>query len=109
MHITVMLTARSDGTKLRPFVLMPRKRPDAEIVKKFKNKLELCWNGKTFFDDASTSEYLQKIVGQSFFGKRLLVWDSFRCHISQSSKKMVKQLQIDTATIPGGCTKFIQV
>ena len=104
-----MLTARSDGTKLRPFILLPRIRPDKAIEKKFNNKLQLCWAGKTFFNDELTAEYLGKIIGPPLFGKRLLAWDSYRCHISKSSKKVIKQLQIDTAVIPGGCTKFIQV
>ena len=42
------------------------------------------------------------------FGKRLLLWDSYRCHISDSTKKQLKKLQIDTTVIPGGCTKYIQ-
>lgn len=60
-------------------------------------------------DDNLTLEYLKTILGQSLFGDRLLVWDSFRCHLSNSTKNMLKQLNIDTAVIPGGCTKFIQV
>lgn len=104
-----MLTARSDGFKCRPFVLLKRVKPDKEVVKKFKSKLELCWAGTNWMNDECTSDYLQKIIGPSFFGKRLLAWDSFRCHISESTKKKLKQLQIDTAVVPGGCTKFIQV
>ena len=48
------------------------------------------------------------IVGSSMFGKRLLAWDSYRCHISDATKKQLKKLQIDTAVIPRGCTEFIQ-
>lgn len=108
LHVTVMLTARSDGFKCRPYILLKNKRPIKEIVNKFKNQLYLCWAGRTFFNDELTSEYLQKIIGSSMFGKRLLAWDSYRCHISDATKKQLKKLQIDTAVIPGGCTKFIQ-
>lgn len=104
-----MLTARSDGFKCRPFVLLKNKRSIKEIVTKFKNKLQLSWAGRTFFNDELTSEYLQSIIGPSLFGKRLLSWNAYRCHISESTKKKLKQLQVDTAVIPGGCTKFIQV
>jgi len=107
-HFTVMLTARSDGFKCRPYILLKNKRPIKEIVTKFKNTLHLCWAGRSFFNDDLTSEFLQKIVGSSMFGKRLLAWDSYRCHISDATKKQLKKLQIDTAVIPGGCTKFIQ-
>lgn len=105
-----MLTARSDGYKCRLFVLLPRVRPDKQIEAKFKSKLNLCWAGRTFFNDNLTSDYLQRTFGVSLFGgKRLFSWDSYRCHISQSTKNKLKELQIDTAVIPGGCTKFIQV
>ena len=83
LHITVLLTARSDGYKCKPFVLLPRVRPDKQIGSKFKGKLELCWAGRTFFNDQLTSDYLQKILGRSLFGKRLFVWDAYRCHISE--------------------------
>ncbi|KAL7077181.1 hypothetical protein ACQ4LE_003841 [Meloidogyne hapla] len=57
-HITVMLTARTDGFKLRPFILLPRKRPIPEIEKRFKNKLILVWCGRNWMDDELTSKYL---------------------------------------------------
>lgn len=111
MRITVMLTARADGTKCKPFVLLPRVRPDSNVVKKFSKKLELCWRGTIWMNDETTVDYLNKIIGTfgKFFGKRLLVWDSFRSHISKSTKKLLKELDLDTAVIPGGCTGFIQV
>ena len=108
LHVTVMLTARSDGFKYRPYILLKNKRPIKEIVTKFKNTLHLCWAGSSFFNGDLTSEFLQKIIGFSMFGKRLLAWDLYRCHISDATKKQLKELQIDTAVIPGGCTKFIQ-
>lgn len=104
-----MLTARSDGYKCLPFVLLPRKRPDPNIVDMFKNKLHLCWAGKVWFDDELTATYLNAVFGHSLFARRLLVWDSFRCHISVETKKLLKKNKLDTAVIPGGCTKFIQV
>ncbi|EGT57347.1 hypothetical protein CAEBREN_15225 [Caenorhabditis brenneri] len=108
LHVTVMLTARQDGFKCRPFVLLPLLRPKADIIKQFGNKLELCWAGRTFFNDDLTEKYLQKVFGSSLFGKRLLVWDSFRCHISKETKKVLRDLKIHTASIPGGTTKYIQ-
>jgi len=104
-----MLTARSDGVKNKPFVLLMRKRPDPRIVEKFKNKLQLSWAGKIWMDDSLTKEYLEKIFGHSLFGKRLLVWDAFRCHLSDSTKGVLRELKLHTAVVPGGCTKFIQV
>ena len=35
--------------------------------------------------------------------------DSFRCHLSNETKKLLKKIKLDTAVILGGCTKFVQV
>ena len=72
LHVTVMLTARSDGFKCRQYILRKNKRPIKEIIIKFKNTLHLCWASRSFFNDDLTSEFLQKIIGSSMFGKRLL-------------------------------------
>lgn len=109
MRVTVVLTGRSDGYKCLPYVLLNRKRPDPAIIQKFKNKLILSWAGRTWMNDELTVDYLRRALGFSLFGKRLLVWDSFRCHFSDFTKQALKQMQIDTALVPGGCTKFIQV
>lgn len=116
LRVTVMLTARSDGSKCRPYVLLPRKRVEPSIVEKFKSKLHLAWEGTTWMNDNLTIDYLKRVIGQYPFGKRLLVWDSFRCHLKSRNnvenlelKKQLKWCGIDTAVVPGGCTKFIQV
>ena len=121
-RVTVLLTARSDGFKLPPFVLLPRKRPVPEIEKRFKNKLVLAWCGKSWMDNELTAKYLDEILfllilvylkiqifGNFYFGSRLLLWDSYRCHLSSDTKLVLKRLAIHTAVVPGGTTKYIQV
>lgn len=104
-----MLTARSDGQKCLPYVLLPRKRIDPKLVAKFSGKLHLAWSGKSWMNDEWTKDYLGKIFGPQLFGKRLLVWDAFRCHLSTATKEELKKLKIYTAIVPGGCTKYVQV
>jgi hypothetical protein len=43
-----------------------------------------------------------------FRPKTLLVWDSYRCHISGPVKERLKKYNVDSLVIPGGCTKFVQ-
>ena len=38
----------------------------------------------------------------------LLLWDSFKCHVSKDTKDSLNKLKVDQAAIPGGCTGFIQ-
>ena len=40
--------------------------------------------------------------------KRMLVWDSYKCHISASMKKAVQNTNTVMAVVPGGCTKLVQ-
>lgn len=108
LRITVILTARMDGFKCKPYVMLHRKRPVPKINDMFKGKLVLNWAGNTWMNDVSTEDYLDKVMSQTLFGSRLLIWDSFRAHISERTKKVLKRKKIDTAVIPGGCTKFVQ-
>ncbi|KAL7078026.1 hypothetical protein ACQ4LE_002664 [Meloidogyne hapla] len=85
-----------------------RKRCDPKIVEKYKNKLVLNWAGKIWMDNNLTCDYLHRVLGQSLFGNRLIVWDSFRCHTSEETKKELRKLGLHSAIIPGGTTKFIQ-
>ena len=39
----------------------------------------------------------------------MLVWDSFKCHISDARKEQLKQYNIAMSVIPGGCTKVLQL
>jgi hypothetical protein len=85
-------------------------RPIKALEKKFKGTLEINWAGTTWMNDDLTKDYLNKIIGGSIFSEnRLLVWDAFQCHKSEATKKVLKQLKVEAAYIPGGCTKFIQV
>lgn len=108
LRITVMLTARNDGSKCKPFVFLPYKRPRKEVIKDFQNSLELCWEGTTWMNNDTCSLYLRRVLGNSLFGKILLVWDAFRAHTSTETKTVLKELRLDTAVIPSGCTKFLQ-
>ena len=58
-----------------------------------------------------TEDYLNCVIGvreAMFTSHRLLVWDSFKCHVSKDTKDYLKMLKVEQAVIPGGCTGFIQ-
>lgn len=109
LHITVMLTARANGKKLRPMVLLNRKRPDKKVSDRFR-ALHLTWAGTCWMNDTLVAEYLENVIGFSLFGaKRLLVWDAFKAHRSEKTMALLKNLHLDTAIVPAGCTKYVQV
>ena len=59
-------------------------------------------------NDALTLQWVKKIYGSFSFNKRMLVWNSFKCHISEEVKSIVEKQNSIMVVIPGGCTKFLQ-
>ncbi|KAL2102513.1 hypothetical protein ACEWY4_001681 [Coilia grayii] len=106
-HLTVVLAAKADGSKLKPFVVFKGGVREVKAMQSIGGVVASSKNG--WMNDDLTAEWLQKVVGKFNFGPRLLVWDSYRCHISQATKEELKRgYSITTAVIPGGCTKYIQ-
>jgi hypothetical protein len=93
-----------------PYVLVKNKRPIPRIMEKFKGKLVINWAGTVWMNDDTTADYLKKIIGGHPFGaKRMMVWDAFASHRSEATVKRLKELRLEAAYIPRGCTKFVQV
>ena len=46
------------------------------------------------------------MLQQSF---KMLVWDTFASHKSEATRKVLRELKLEPAFVPGGCTKFVQV
>lgn len=69
----------------------------------------LASSSNGWLNDDLTAEWLKTVVGNLSFRKRILVWDSYRCHISEKTKEELRKgYNINTEVIPGGCTKYIQ-
>ncbi|XP_037617888.1 uncharacterized protein LOC119483644 [Sebastes umbrosus] len=104
-HLTVVLAATADGTKLKPFIVfrgasMQQQQLSGAVV-------NASVNG--WMSDALTAHWLQSVVGKSSAAPRLLVWDSYRCHIGAATKAELNcGYDITTAAIPEGCTKYVQ-
>ena len=107
-HFTVILTARADGTKLKPYVVFKGK--GTRLMKKLQNVpgviVRFSKNG--WMNDELTIDYLHSVIGQLAFRQRLLVWDAYRCHTSEAVRAECSRLHLHTSIVPGGCTKFIQ-
>ena len=46
--------------------------------------------------------------GTFAFNRRILAWDSYKCHMEDSVIKSLNAKKVDTVIVPGGCTKYIQ-
>ena len=107
-HFTVVLTARADGKKMKPFIVFKGrgKRLIKDLEKIPGIFVQFSTNG--WLNDSLTCNYLKKVIGHFSFNKRLLVWDAYKCHMRELTQKELAKLKTHTAVIPGGCTKFIQ-
>ena len=54
-----------------------------------------------------TRDWVQGVLGTFSFTHRMLAWDSFKCHITDSIKQELAHAKIDPFIVPGGCTKYI--
>ena len=106
-RVTVCLTAKANGVKLAPMIVFKGKRLEREVSNICGIVPVMSHNG--WMSEDLTIKYLQSVIGRMAFQHRLLVWDSYRCHISGAVKREPSKLKIDMAVIPGGCTGIIQV
>ena len=70
--------------------------------------LVIQYASKSYMDDGLMEKYLKRVIGEFSFNKRLLIWDSFRCHISEATKTVLRRMGIHSAVVPGGATGLIQ-
>ncbi|KAI2796665.1 hypothetical protein BLOT_015676 [Blomia tropicalis] len=103
----VMLTAKADGTKLKPYVTFKRKRKLLDLEKKFP-QVVIGYSSNGWFDESITQDYLNKVISTFSFSKRLLIWDVFKCHTMDRIKEKLERMKIIPIYIPAGCTKYLQ-
>lgn len=111
LRFTVVLTANAAGMKLKPYVVFSG---GCRKVKELTDKRQLSGNivstsKNGWMNDNLTKDYLRRVLSKLYFKRRILVWDAYRCHLSDATKQELKcGYNITTAVIPGGCTKYLQ-
>ena len=63
---------------------------------------------KYYFSFLGTKEWVQKNLRYTPDQRALLVWDSFRRHLTDSVKELLAFRNVDVAVIPGGLTSVLQ-
>ncbi len=108
-HLTVVLAAKADGTKLQPYVVFRGAVDEVEAMQQQICSAVIRTSANGRMNDALTADWLQSAVGKFNPTPRLLVWDAFRCHIGDAIKAELKRdYNITAAVIPAGCPKYIQ-
>lgn len=81
---------------------------DVKLLRERKDiNIGLSENG--WCNDQIIEEWLNCNFPDTTFHKhRLLIWDSFRAHLSDATKQVLKRKRVDQAIIPSGCTGILQ-
>ena len=109
VKVSVCLAAKADGSKMKPMIMFGGgKREVKKLNEEFRSKCVIASSGNAWMNEGLTLIWADKVLGKISFGRRLLAWDSFSCHIMDSVKDKVKENNTDMVVVPGGCTKYIQ-
>lgn len=110
LHFTCVLAITADGGKLPPFLVFKRKTIPLKM--KFVPGVIVRCNPKGWMDDALTQEWLRTVwhrrSGAALGKSSMLVWDSFRAHLTPSNKKLAAEIKTNLNVIPGGLTGQLQ-
>jgi len=84
-HATVVLAAKGDGSKFKPFVVFKKGIREVDKLQQTPGIIVRS-SSNGWMNDGLTSDWLRTVYTRFAFRHRLLVWDSYKCHISESTK-----------------------
>ena len=108
-RFTVMLACRGDGSKLPPYIVFKRKTLPKKMV--FPPGVIVRCQEKGWMNEEMVKDWINTVwskVGGLSRKQSLLVWDSFRAHLSNPVRRALKTVNTECAVIPGGMTSILQ-
>ena len=104
---TITLAVAADGTKFSPTVIFKGVRAPRDL--NVPNSLRVTFHKKGWMDESGVKEWIRQCLLRTPRNEQsLLVWDSFRAHLTDDVKADLKRRKIDVAVIPGGLTPVLQ-
>ena len=84
------------------------KRESEDLNKELKKRRVIVSSVNGWMDTPLTKAWVNSVLRSFAFKRRLLVWDSYECHIEESTNTSLKGMKVNTTIVPGGCTKYVQ-
>ena len=100
-RFTVMLACLGDGTKLPPYVVFKRKTLPKNL--NFPKEVDVRCQAKGWMETL-VQDWLRTVwskVGGLSRRKSMLVWDSFRAHLSKPVRNTLRSIHTECVVIPG--------
>ena len=96
---TVTLAVAADGKKLPPKMIFKGVRTPRDLV--VPESVRVSFHKKGWMDETGVKEWIQTCLPRNPTDERsLLVWDSFRAHLTDAVKEALHRRKIDVAVIP---------
>ena len=90
-RVTVCLTDKADGSKLKPFIVFKgAKRECVKLNDEFRGRCVVVSSENGWMNTPLTLEYNRMVLGSLSFSTRLLAWDSYEAHIESTVSKDIK-------------------
>ena len=103
--VSVCLAAKPDGAKLKPFVVFrAAKRESKSLDEEFKSCCAVKSSGNAWMNEG-TNYHLGKTSFRCLFRN---LFRTCECHMTDSVRKDLKEVNVDSMIIPCRCTKYIQ-
>ena len=94
--VTVCLSARANGTKLKPFIVFrAAKRETKKLNENFRHKCVVTTSSNAWMNDELTLNWVKSGLQAFSFNRRLQAWDSYECHTMQSVKEALHRINVD--------------
>ena len=104
VRVSVCLAAKLDSTNCKPFIVFASaKRESKSLNEEYRKKCYVTGSPNGWMNEELTLRWCNEALGQFSFQCRLLVWDSFEAHMTNTVKTKLAKAKIDD-----GCTKYIQ-
>ena len=105
----IMLAYLGDRMKLPPYGIFKRKTLPKNA--NFLRQVIVQCQEKEWMDQGLVQDWLRTMwskIGSLTRKKSMLVWDSFRAHLSALIRSTLKSLNTEPVVIPGGMTSMVQ-
>ena len=88
------LTAKANGVKMKPMIVFKGgKREVTRLREEFKQQAVIATSENGWMDSTLMHEWVESVLGKFSFGRRLLEWDSYQCHIANDLKNTSQYIQ----------------
>ena len=96
LRVTVGVSAKGDGTILKPIIVFKGTIRKVQLLQKeFQSKCLIASTKNGWMDTNLTITWSNTVLGKLCFRRRLLAWDTYKCHLQlpvQASLKPKRKL-----------------